>query len=123
MKQLKGIALISLFIVVVASGFYIYAQRTDAQGWAKKITSAVAPITSAFSRFTNSFPVMRSFTTAMVDQVSILSYRGQTVGSVLGSVIQVNTEEEKNQSTADRLLEKGQYLYCKQIVDEFEKKK
>ncbi len=122
MQHIKLILFIVLIVVLGVSGMYVYSQRSSAQAFTQKVQGFFAPVTNAVSRVLNTMPVARSFTEGMTKQIAMLSFRGQTVGSVLGSVVQVNEEAEEGQTAADRLLERGKYLYCKQVVSEYEKK-
>jgi hypothetical protein len=57
------------------------------------------------------------------NQIQILAERGQEVGghvgNVLGSYVQVSDAEE--QPLHESAFEYGRYLYCQQVVNEFEK--
>lgn len=58
------------------------------------------------------------------DQLYLLSNRSNQVGGqiqqVLGTYVQVN-EEETKQPLHEKAFEHGQYLYCKQVVSEYER--
>lgn len=62
---------------------------------------------------------------APADQIEQVAERGKIVseqiGQVLGDFVQVNEQAEGNKALHDKAFEYGQYLYCQQVVEVYER--
>lgn len=103
-----GMAIIVVFLLV-AGGIYFFADNERIVAAAPQLSEFKATVTSWFEE------------QEVDEQVSVLSERSQEAFSqtqkVLGESITANPEK---QPLHEKALEYGQYIYCKQVVDQYE---
>jgi len=134
MKPIKNFLLAILWLVLITAGIYIAYQR---QAFASipplervlalmfdksstdSSTLGIAPLNNL-----DKAKIEKAWTDAS-SQLKVLSSRGQATGEmssqVLGEFIQVN-EEDSEKNTSGKVLEYGRYLYCQQVVKDYEQK-
>lgn len=137
MQPLKNFLLIILILVLVTAGLYVAYQRQVFAAIPQVHRALGIAFGSRAKSDTNDQATVlgiaplneldqEKLTTAFNDassQLKILTARGQETGEmssqVLGEFIQVN-EEDSEKSTSEKALEYGRYLYCQQVVKEWE---
>ena len=142
MKLIKGVFLAGLLLVVVAAGTFAMYNRGAFNSInfdtakANQLLEKLPPQLASFLPKNNSNQESESTietteTTKSISfdqkaaeaQIKILSERSEEVsaeiGKVLGDFVQVN-EAGENQALHERALEYGQYLYCQQVVEQYE---
>ena len=121
MKFIKSIILL-LVVFGVAAGFALIKKKaqpiTDKLGMIKKVNDFVSQKSQSLS------PLAQD----AQEQLQVLEDRGQEIGKhtqkVLGETIKVNQEADQNKRPLpERAFEYGKYLYCKQVVSDYESKK
>ncbi|HEX7018326.1 MAG TPA: hypothetical protein VF209_05480 [Patescibacteria group bacterium] len=119
MRSIKNFFLITLWLVVMSAGIYVAYNRgvIKVPLLAQKDSSGIAAFSPAEQgNWEKAFAEASS-------QIGILSQRGaetaNTSSQVLGEFIQVN-EAGGEKSTSEKALEYGRYLYCQQVVKEWE---
>ncbi len=122
MKKLLIIILILLLIPALYLG-YLYATNKISD---QQITDLKNNVTSGnFNLNQVDTKQIEPFTEDANKQLETLTTRAEEVNEhitkVLGDSVQVN-EEEKEKNLSEKAFDYGRYLYCKQVVDEFEKK-
>ncbi|MBD3279262.1 MAG: hypothetical protein GF390_00960 [Candidatus Pacebacteria bacterium] len=107
MRLIKISLLLVFFVVLGAAGLY-YANN---KGWLAQTPLANLDQTE-----------IQLLTQDAGNQTRVLSDRAQEVNQhlqqVLGTSVQVN--EQENEALHQRAFEYGRYLYCKQVVKEWE---
>jgi hypothetical protein len=120
MKIIKGALLVVLFFVCMASGLYAAANRGLIR------TGFLNQASTKLAQFKTRFPEAKvpDLPTDTSQQVSTLASRSAEVGKhatqVLGDKIQVN-EEDKDAPIHERAFEYGRYLYCQEVIKDFER--
>jgi hypothetical protein len=118
---MQRLAAIVVIIVLASAGYIGYQYKTTKQlPDFQKMSSTITNFTSQVSE---KAPKVQNTTTDASSQLQTLTQRANEVGqhaqNVLGSSIQVNEEEKK--PIHESALEYGQYIYCKQVVMDYEK--
>lgn len=118
---MQRLAAIGVLIVLAVGGYFGYNYyKTKQLPDFKKITENVTSFTSNISTKT---PQVQNVSVDASSQLQTLSERAGEVGqhaqNVLGSSIQVNEEEKK--PIHESAIEYGRYIYCKQVVTDYEK--
>ncbi len=104
-----------MVLLVLAGVIYLLAfpYRTEAQNW-------LGPLWTRVQHFIN--PQTLNSTT---DQLKTLAQRGTSLasesGELLNNVVGVN-QSEATKSMTERTIDYAQYRYCKQVVDEWDKR-
>ncbi len=100
--------ILSLITIGVAGGGYVYVQSNDIS-----LAEEVGKISQEKIKETQE---------TTKKQVGDLSAKAKEVGEqtkkILGESVKV--DEENSSSLQDRAIEYGQYLYCKQVVNNYE---
>lgn len=144
MQLIKGVFFTGLLLVIVAASIFAMHNRgmfkgiridqaTAFSGFFENVVRPKLPGPLA-KMFPTPTPLAENASPSAAVQISInsedaknqlttLSNRGQLVGQevgkVLGDQIKVN-EEDANKPLHEKALEYGQYLYCQQVVKEYE---
>ncbi len=111
MRLIRTLVLLVLIAGAVIAAIYFAQQRglipTDLLGG--------TPFQAAqqISLQTDSFMTTLQPTVTRVQEISTQS------GTVLGSIVQVN-EADENKKPHEKALDYAQYLYCKQVVDQWD---
>ena len=115
----KFFAVIVLVVLAIVGYFGYQYKNTKRLPDIKKITDS---FTSFSNQVSEKSPQVKSVSFDASSQLQTLSERAGEVGqhaqNVLGSSIQVNEEEKK--PIAESAIEYGRYIYCKQVVTEYE---
>jgi fumarylacetoacetate (FAA) hydrolase family protein len=139
MKLIKSVFLAGLFFVVLAAGAFAMYNRgafnslnfdtTQANQLLEKLPPQLAsflPKNNSNQESENTIETTKSISfdqKAAEEQIKILTERSEEVsteiGKVLGDFIQVN-ETGENQALHEKALEHGQYVYCQQVVEQYE---
>lgn len=111
-----------LVLLVIGFGVYCgYFYKTNNRF--PDFQKATETISSVTSQISDKSPTVQTATTDASSQLQTLSQRAGEVGqhaqNVLGTSIQVNEEEKK--PIHESAIEYGRYIYCKQVVTEYEK--
>lgn len=77
------------------------------------VFTATLPAADQIAQQTDSFMTTLQPTVTRVQEISTQS------GTVLGSIVQVN-EADENKKPHEKALDYAQYLYCKQVVDQWD---
>ncbi len=111
MKAIKGLMMIALVMTIATVGVLVGVNR----GWITQ--KQLQTITRGGAQVIETGQDTKG-------QLYILSQRSTQVGGeiqkVLGSYVQVNEAEEET-PLHERAFEHAQYLYCKQVVTEYER--
>lgn len=132
LQPVKHFLLAILWLVLITAGIYVAYQR-DVFAALPKVNETISALFNKKSSETPTLGItplnnldQEKLETAFSDassQLKVLSARGQETGvmssQVLGDFIQVN-EEDNEKSTSEKALEYGRYLYCQQVVKEWE---
>lgn len=110
-----------ILLIMVIGGFIAYT------AYVTKQRPTPATITATFNslreQVTTTSPKVHSASTDAGSQLQTLAQRAEEVGqhaqNVLGTSIQVN-EEKAKAPIHETAIEYGRYIYCKQVVSEFE---
>jgi hypothetical protein len=142
MQLIKSVFLAGLFFVVAAvsvfamynRGFFDSVSPAFANTWENQVkpylpsqiaqlfSNDKSPTTTNTTDSTNTTSV-RFDNQDAEQQLATLTDRGQEVsneiGKVLGEYVQVN-EKEEDKALHEKAFEYGQYLYCQQVIKEYE---
>lgn len=132
LQPVKNFLLAILWLVIISAGIYVAYQR-DAFASLPKVNEVLSSLLNKKSGETSTLGItplnnldQAKIETAFSDataQLKVLGARGQETGlmssQVLGDFIQVN-EADNEKSTSEKALEYGRYLYCQQVVKEWE---
>lgn len=119
MKSLKSLLFFCLVVTLIGAGFYVAQSR----GLIKTppLTQS-SPLGIQALSAKDQINLENAFIEATA-QIETLSQRSantaNTSSKVLGDFIQVN-EADSEKSTSEKALEYGRYLYCQQVVKEWE---
>lgn len=140
MKLIKGVFLAGLLLVLVAAGAFAMYNRgafnninidtNQLTALTDKLPNQVSSLLPQSENTSESKENESSESNISFDQesakeqVKVLTDRSQEVSEevskVLGDFIQVN-ENDGDEALHERALEYGQYLYCMQVVEQYEK--
>jgi hypothetical protein len=120
MKSIKGALAVCLILTLIAATGYVAYGRGLIKA-PKLLTSNHLGIKALNSK--DQLNLEKAFTEAST-QIRTLSQRGaetaNTSSKVLGDFIEVN-EDDSEKSTSEKALEYGRYLYCQQVVADWQK--
>jgi len=111
----KRIFIIILILLLVGIG-YVYASD---QGWLPK-NAPKLPIKNLPKISTDSAS-LNTIQKNAGSGLSTLSERAQELGENAKNALQTGIQVDSEQPVHERVIEYGQYVYCKQVVEEFEK--
>lgn len=121
MKSLKLLLFICLVITLIGAGVYV----AQGKGLLKTPTLAQSGTLGIQALSAKDQLNLEQALTEATSQIGTLSQRSaetaNTSSQVLGEFIQVN-EADSEKSTSEKALEYGRYLYCQQVVKEWEEK-
>lgn len=120
MKLIKPLVLFSILIGFLLLGLFL-------QNKSRALGSKFQQFSKIKQTLTEKATQLAPISDEANSQLEILSQRAQNVASqsqqVLGETIKVNEGDSNNDKpTHEKAFEYGRYIYCKQVVEDYEEK-